>query len=48
MANWMLRFSDLFSPVYERLKQHILEQSVIHVDETPLKIIHDGKQKSYM
>jgi transposase len=48
MANWMIRCAELLSPVFDRLKHHLLEQTVIHADETPLKVIHEDKQKSYM
>lgn len=48
LATWMIRCADLFKPVIERLKDTLLTQSVIHADETPLKVINDDKQKSYM
>ena len=48
LATWMIRCADLFKPVIERLKDILLTQSVIHADETPLKVINDDKQKSYM
>ncbi|WP_019606631.1 IS66 family transposase, partial [Teredinibacter turnerae] len=48
LATWMIRCADLFKPVIERLKDTLLTQSVIHADETPLKVINDGKQKSYL
>lgn len=48
LATWMIRCADLFKPVIEHLKDMLLSQSVIHADETPLKVINDDKQKSYM
>ena len=48
LAAWMIRCADLFKPVVEHLKDTLLTQSVIHADETPLKVINDDKQKSYM
>uniref|UniRef100_UPI000ABD9B50 IS66 family transposase n=1 Tax=Marinagarivorans algicola TaxID=1513270 RepID=UPI000ABD9B50 len=48
LATWMVRCADLLEPVIHQLKDILLEQSVIHADETPLKVISDNKQKSYM
>lgn len=48
LTTWMIRCADIFKPVVERLKDMLLTQSVIHADETPLKVINDDKQKSYM
>jgi len=48
LATWMIRCADLFEPVVKHLKDKLLTQSVIHADETPLKVINDDKQKSYM
>ncbi|BCD99865.1 IS66 family transposase [Marinagarivorans cellulosilyticus] len=48
LANWMIRCADVCKPIVKHLKDTLLEQSVIHADETPLKVINDDKQKSYM
>ncbi len=48
LSSWMLKIIPLLSPVYERLHRIQLEQSVIHADETPLKVIHVDKSKCYM
>jgi len=48
LASWMIRCADLLEPVVKQLKDRLLEQAVIHADETPLKVINDDKQKSYM
>ena len=53
MANWMIQISERYlGPVYRAMHRHLLESSVIHCDETPFKLIRDGKQsrnsKSYM
>lgn len=34
-------------PLYERLCQLTKEESVIHMDETPFRVINSGKSKSY-
>jgi len=48
MSSWMIRCSSLLKPVIEKLKLELLMQAFIHADETPLKVIKDDKQKSYM
>ena len=48
MADWMMKSSDLFQPLYARLHQILLQQGVIQADETPLKVIKEDKVKSYM
>jgi len=48
MASWMIRSSELLGPVYQRLYQVQLRQSVINADETPLKVIHEDKNQCYM
>ena len=48
MSSWMLRCAELLSPLYQRLKDVLLSQAVIHADETPLKVINADKATSYM
>jgi transposase len=48
MADWMLKCAALFRPLYERLHDILLQQPVIHADETPLTVIHEDKINCYM
>ena len=48
MSSWMLRCAELLSPLYQRLKEILLSQAVIHGDETPLNVINAEKATSYM
>lgn len=48
MASWMLKLTPLFDRIYQRYKQILLQQSVIHADETPVKVINENKLTSYM
>lgn len=48
MASWMLKLTPLLNRVYQRYQQILLQQSVIHADETPLKVINEEKVTSYM
>ncbi|MFD1608600.1 IS66 family transposase [Oceanobacillus luteolus] len=47
LSNWVIRTAqDWLLPVYERMKDMMMNKSILHVDETYAKIIHrsDGKQ----
>ena len=48
MADWMIKSGDLFTPLYARLQEVLLQQQVIQADETTLKVIKEDKIKSYM
>jgi len=48
MSEWLMRCSELLTPLYDVLKNKLLEQAVIHADETPLKVIREEKSTSYM
>jgi transposase len=48
MANWMMRSADVLEPLLKCLKTQQLSQNVIHADETPVVVIADDNQKSYM
>lgn len=48
MSSWMVRCADLLEPLYQRLKASLLEQDIIHADETPLKVLKADKLTSYM
>jgi hypothetical protein len=48
MADWMIKSSELLVPIYQRLKIIQLQQAVINADETPLKVIHEDKNRCYM
>ena len=52
LANWMVACGHLIQPLINLLQDRLHEQSVIHIDETPVQVLHeDGKKaqsKSYM
>ena len=53
MANWSVSASEKYlKPVYNRLREHLVDQRIIHGDETPFHVLkEDGKSaksKSYM
>lgn len=48
MANWMMKSADWFDRIIEALVKHLLQQTAIHADETPMVVIQDEREKSYM
>jgi len=48
MSEWMMKCSELFKPLYEKLQEILLQQHVIQADETTLKVIKEEKAKCYM
>jgi transposase len=48
MSDWMKKCADALKPLYERLHQVLLKQSVIQADETTLNVIKEARSKCYM
>lgn len=53
MANWMIKGSELWlRPLYERMHQHLLNQDILHADESTLQVLKEpgrpAESTSYM
>ena len=52
LANWMMACGQLIQPLINRLHDQLMEQTVIHMDETPIQVLNEpGKtpqSTSYM
>lgn len=52
MSNWIMHAQTWLQPIYDRMKAKLLEQDIIHADETTLQVLkEEGKKaesKSYM
>lgn len=52
LANWMIKVGDLVQPLINRLQEICTEQSVLHMDETPLQVLNEpgktAQSQSYM
>ena len=52
MAGWMIKIADRYIRIiYNAMKKQILTSKLIHCDETPFKLVNDGRSpnsKSYM
>lgn len=42
MSNWMIQSSDRWlSPLYNRMKEHLLSRDILHADETTLQVLKE-------
>jgi len=52
LSNWMLKSSEWLEIIYGRLKQKLLEQEILHADETTLQVLKESgrpaESQSYM
>lgn len=53
MSSWLIKATERhLTPVYERLKARLLEEDILHADETMLQVLkepgREAGQKSYM
>lgn len=49
LANWIIRSSQWFKPMYELMLEELLEEDILHADETELRVLkRDGKRTNSM
>lgn len=53
MANWLIRATtDWLSPIYEEMRQRMLQEEILHADETELQVLREpgraSRSTSYM
>jgi transposase len=52
LSNWMLKGSEWLEPIYDRAKLKLLEQGILHADETTLQVLKEpgraAESQSYM
>ncbi len=47
MANWIVKCAeDWLMPVYNRLREHLLSEKVLHADETVLQVLNEPGKKA--
>ena len=47
MANWVIRCAeDWLQPLYDRMKQQLLEHKVLHADETSVQVLNEPGKKA--
>ena len=52
LANWMIKCGELVQALINRIQESLIEQSVLHMDETPVQVLNEpgktAQSKSYM
>lgn len=49
IANWHIKTADYyFEPMAQLLKEKLLDQKVLHADETPFKVLDNQRSKDYV
>ena len=52
LANWMIRCGELTQSLINRIQDNLLEQRILHMDETPVQVLNEpdkkAQSKSYM
>ncbi|GAA4875592.1 IS66 family transposase [Ferrimonas pelagia] len=48
MSDWMMRSADALRPLYERLRQELLNEPILQADETTLQVVKKDKSTCYM
>jgi len=46
LANWMIRMGGLIQPLINLMRETCAEQSVLHMDETPLQVLNEPGKKA--
>ena len=47
MANWVIQCSECYlEAVYERLKQYLLSEAMLHADETSFQVLREPGRKA--
>ncbi len=47
MSNWMIHCSETWlTPLYKKLHQQLLQEEIIHADETELQVLHEPGKKA--
>jgi transposase len=46
MSDWLAECAQLFAPLYELMKQRVLQSRVVHNDDTPVPVQQPGKGKT--
>ncbi|CBJ80685.1 putative transposase [Xenorhabdus bovienii SS-2004] len=47
-SDWILKSAQLFTPLVARFREMLLQQPVLHADETPVKVVTSEKTTHYM
>ena len=52
LSNWMIKGGEMLEPIYDRMRERLLELDILHADETQLQVLKEpgrsAQSKSYM
>jgi transposase len=52
LSNWIIKGGEMLEVIYDRMRERLLELSILHADETTLQVLHESgrpaQSKSYM
>ena len=52
LSNWIIKGGEMLEPVYDRMRERLLEQDILHAEETTLQVLRESGRsahtKSYM
>ena len=40
LSNWIIKGANLLKPIYEQIKLSLLNETLLHADETVLEVLH--------
>lgn len=46
MGDWLAACAELLQPLYQRLVQEVLQSWVIQTDDTPVRVLHDDRDRT--
>lgn len=46
MANWMIKGANWLAPLFERMREHLLQKDILHADETTLQVLHEPERSA--
>ena len=48
LSNWIIKGANLLKPIYEQIKLSLLNETLLHADETVLEVLHEpGKELTF-
>lgn len=52
LSNWIIKGGEMLQPIYDRMRERLLDLSILHADETTLQVLRESgrpaQSKSYM
>ena len=46
LSNWIIKGANLLKPIYEQIKLSLLNETLLHADETVLEVLHEPEKEA--